>query len=303
MAKAHVIQFAKDIARNLYPDNSLIKNSMDDTAYIKGKQVRFGVSGAVPEIVTNPTEFPLTVKEIGDTDDGYDLDLIATLPTRIGDLDEMLVNYGMRENALMEHRDVLSQRFVDTILYKWGPTLAARQVRTSGGSTGSGPTGSTGTRKLAVYADFVDAQAIFNATNVPLEGRCMGVPANMLSDILKINEFKDYDKLGVGGVIANGAVGKILGFDVFVRDKILRYSNAGTPVIKAHTTAVASADNSGILFWHKSLVRRAEGSPTPYLNEGLGTMLGSTLNFALYGGGAKRRATAEDGVVALIQAA
>ena len=301
MARASVTQFARDIARNLYPDNSFYKNSIDDSAFIQGAKVVWGVSGAKPGIHTDPQVFPLPIKEIGDTSAEYALQLLATDPTRIGDIEAMIVNYAMRENALLEHRDTLSERFASNIAYRWAPALAARIIRTTGGATGTGPAGTTGGRKLAVYADFVNCQTAMNEMDVPLDGRCAAVPASMLGDILKISEFKDYDKLGVGGVIANGAVGKILGFDVFVRSSVVRYSQATPPVPKSPTSAVVSTDNHGILFWQKSYVRRAEGAAKAYVNADQGILLGTALNFSLYGGGEQRRPDTEEGVIALVQ--
>lgn len=301
MARAAVVQFTRDIARNMYPDNSFYKNSIDDSQFIQGSKVVWGVSGAKPGINQDPQVFPLTIKEIGDTSAEYPLQLLATDPTRIGDLEAMIVNYGMRENAILEHREALQERFANNIAYKWAPTLSARIIRTTGGATGTGPAGSTGGRKLALYNDFVNCQTAMDEMDVPLDGRCVAIPASMRGDVMKISEFKDYDKLGVGGVIANGAIGRILGFDVFIRSSVVRYSQAGTPVPKSPITSVASTDNHACLFWQKSFVRRAEGAPKTYINADQAVLLGTALNFSLYGGGEQRRPDTEEGVVVLVQ--
>lgn len=302
MAEALVIMFARDIARNLYPDNTFYKNSIDDTAFINGTKVVLPISGADPTTLKNPSSFPLTVERLDDDSAEYTIDTFATLPTHLKSREELVVNYAKRENLIFRHRQTLQTKIADNFAFKWSPTLAAQIVRTTGAAGSSLAPGATGTRKKIVLADILALRKLFNKQNIPAEGRYLGIPSDMESELFEIAEFRDYDKLGIVGTITKGAIGKIAGFEVFSRSRFGLYDNTATPVPKSIDSATATTDNLAAIAWHKDYVRRAEGSPRAYLNMDRAEWTGGIYNFDVDSGGIIARPTTQVGVAALVQA-
>lgn len=294
-----------DLAENLFPANAFYKNSIDDSAWVEGKKVHVPQAGSPPTVLTNNTSWPLTATQRTDTDLEYTIDEFSTEPTHLQHSEEVELSYDKRASILLNHRSVLETKFAVKMARNWAPTTAAQYVSTSGAARAAHVAGQTGNRNALVYADLVKAQAILNAQDVPMDGRYMLIDAYLYADLQNISEFKTIEALGKD-VITNGAVGRVAGFDIFVRSTALRYDNAGTPALTAEGSAVDITDNLAALCWHKDFVRRAEGS----VANG-GVMIFENTDDALYQGdvfsalirgGGRKNYTNGRGVVAIIEA-
>ncbi len=295
--------FLKDLQRNLFPQNIFYKKSkLDAGGRIQGDQCIIPISGILPEVFKNPQNFPLPLGNRKDFKKIYDVDLFATTPIHMPDVDLETLSYDKRMDILQDHVDTLNTQMANEAAYGFAPTLASRIVRTTGGNTGTLAAGAAGTRKALLYANFLDAFTILREDDLPTDELYMMYPARMGKEIRSILEFKDFDKTGVVGAVATGTIGKIQGSDTFERSSSVLYDNQGTPVKKPVGSLADDDDNQSIIIWHPSMVRRAEGNIKNYARIGDPAYLGDVVNASVRFGTTISRLD-EKGVVAIVQAA
>lgn len=293
--------WAKDIADNIFPDNSYFMNSVDDSPFLEGNKVHLPEAGSVPGVTKNRTSLPATAAKRTDTEASYDVDSYTTDPIILQNTEEVEVSYAKRQSLLSGNIDTLKTRIADELAIKWAPTLATNFVRTSGSARAGYLTGQTGNRKAVAKDDFIEVNRIFNRMDISQDGRYALIDANMYADLLKIAEFVSYEKIG-NAVLTKGAIGMLLGIQIYVRSSAIRYDNTGTPVIKAYGASVAAADNLACLFWHRNFVRRAQGTVDVFEKNKDPQFYGDVLSAEVRCGGKKARAT-EVGAISLIEAA
>jgi hypothetical protein len=295
------ILFSQLIESNLFPENEFYKQSRLDAGFNpNAASVEIPQAGSVPTISKNPSSFPLAVGARTDDKKTYVIDQYATLPIQLQDLNQLVTSYDKRADIMRDHLLALNTRLAEEILFGWAPTAGTQILRTTGSARAAGAPGATGNRKAIVYADIVAVHKKFNSQDIPQSGRMMVVSANLYADLLAIDNFITFDKIGSGQALVTGAVGMLLGFNVFLRSSTTIYDNAGTPQPKAVGAATAVTDNESIIAWHPFFVRRAEGSPITYVNPGQAEYLGTILNASVRAGGTSAR-TDEFGVVALVE--
>jgi len=294
------IIFAKDIEANIFPNNEFYMNAKDDSAFVEGKTVKHPVAGALPVVEINRTQLPATITKREDDENSYDLNEFTTDPTLIQDIEEIETNYSKRTNVLSDHIDTLNTKIATFFANLWLPNGSSNIVRTSSTSTrtASAPSAS-GTRKRVAKADFIAVNTIFNRMDVPTNGRFCVIPAEFLEDLLLIDGFVEADKIGRANLI-EGQIGRLLGFDIFVRSSVGVYTNDGTPVKKALGAAGATADNLAALFWYKGWVNRAKGGIKVYSALDKPEYYGSMFSAMVRAGGKIRKD--KKGVVALVEA-
>jgi hypothetical protein len=293
------IKFAKDIQEQLYPDNSFYKNSFDDSGDLTMGTVRRPVAGDDPEAETNPTTYPLSVSERSDTNSDYDVDFHTTKPQFVRINEEMMVSYAKRQSIIRSHVSVLNTKVADGMVYAWLPSLATNFVRTSGANAAATAPGATGNRKAITKDDFIDACTILDRMDVD-GNRYALVPADLYGQLLKIDDFIDYNKTGRADMLAKGVIGEIAGVQIYKRSRSGIYTNASTPVKKAPGAATATSDNQAVLIWSDKMVYRAEGAPQVVIGQPNPEYAGATLfNANCYAGGKMRED--QKGVVAIIQ--
>lgn len=295
--------FSSDLQEKLYPDNSFYKGAQVDAGAAendKTVEVPQDEDGEA-EVVVNPKVYPLEVISEEDLKKSYDLDLLATKPQLVTDLNQALVSYDKRAAKLRKHANSLNTQVADRIMYAWGPTKADFIRQTTGGTNrvAKAP-GATGNRKRIAKEDIFYFFSMFNDLDVPTQGRRMVIPAYMYEDLLLIDEFINGEKLRMRGDLSSGQIGEILGFRVYMRSQTTVYTEAATPVKKAPGAASAVTDNQSALFFHPSFVRYAEGMAKVYINPDRGEYLGTTMNAKVRTGGMISRLS-EIGVGALVE--
>lgn len=308
MAEQLVKLFQKEIQKNLFPDNAFYKQSrLDGGIDVNAKTVEIPQSGSLPGIVENPTVFPLAISQRVDDTLTYSVDLLATLPIHVQDVNLAVINYDKRKDILEDHVMSLNTRVAEKIVYSWavdGSVTPGNVVLTTGAARPSSFGGAD--KKRVTYADFVKIDEIMTSQDVPEEGRCALIPAAMYSDLLQIEEFisKDYKNVNA---VNDGAVGEILGIKIFKRSSAVNYQADGiTPQVPTYnaTTGVKNptpaTTKAAIIAWHKSFVRRAEGKVKVYADTDKPEYLGSVYNASVRTGGTKGR-TDGKGVVVLVQ--
>lgn len=301
MAAPLVTSFVRDAEQKMYPDNSFYMNAVDDSPFLKGKTVSRGVAGDEPEVVTNPSVFPLEATQRADDENKYDISLHATMPTHLMDEEELLVNYAKRQSIVDQHTGVLNLKVAKEFINVWSPSLATNIVRTDGAAIPAATAGATGTRKALTRDNFIDALTLLTNMDSGEDGLVGLISGNMYGQLLKIPDFIDYNKTGRADVLAKGLIGEICGIKLYKRSSAGLYTNASTPVKKASTAAGAATDNEAVIIWDPKRVYRALSGVTVYLNPNKADYLGTILNMSVRAGGSTRKD--QKGLVAIVQAA
>lgn len=298
--------WVRDIAENIYPDNSFYNQSRNDSAFQEGSKVHLPQAGTAPATEKNRTVLPATAAKRNDTSVSYDLPEFTTDPVIIQNTEEIETSYDKRQSVMFDHYDSLKTRLADEFAYEWGASLASNIFRTTGGSRSAYKSGQTGNRKAVAKNDFIEAQRLLDRMDIPQEGRIALVDADLMADIMKIEEFVSLEKIG-NAALAKGAVGQLLGFDIFKRSRTVMYDNQSTPVRQAVGTAIGTDHNASILFWHIMFVRRSLGSLDNngieiFIDEQSPLYYGDVISAMVHAGGRKARSD-EKGVVTLVEEA
>lgn len=300
------IVWARDIAENLYPDNEFYLRSRDDSSFLEGNKIKLPQAGSGPNVEMDRTVLPASGIRRTDTVKDYDIHEFTSDPDIITLTDALEISYDKRASVLFNHMMTLRTKIANMFAVEWSPTLAANMCRTTGTTRAALTAGQTGNRKAVAKNDLVEMARIRDNMNFGSDGWLMLVPANLMADIRKIDEFMTADKIGSANLIS-GSVGRLFGFDIMTRSAAGLYDNSSTPVKKALGASVAAADNLGILAWHPSAVRRALGTEgnggiQVFIKEKDPQYYGDLFSAQVNAGGAIAR-TNEEGVIALIEAA
>jgi len=292
----------ESIVKNLYPDDSFWMKSRDESVYLSGnKTVHVPQRGTKPNVVKNRSSFPATISTSDDSDFTYDIDAYSSDPILVRNAEEAELSYQKREAIIEDQMMALRENISDNMLVNWAAVGSDNIVRTTGSSVAANAPSATGNRKAVQVADIIKLAELFDRQNVPSEGRYLLMPPNMYAQILGIDALVDWDKMGAAGV-PEGNIKKLYGFKVMRRSKVLIYTNAATPIVKAAGAAGAATDNLASLAWHESMVSRAVGTTELYVNENDATYYGDIMSVEARAGGRRRRLD-HAGVAALVQAA
>lgn len=265
--------FKKDLAKNLFSNNEFLLRSRDWSADAVGNQVVWSQSGASPNVIINNTTVPLTATNRADVQRSFALDEYQSIPTSVNITEELMVNYGMRQDILESHLGQIREHLADRIIYNWALAASQNQgiFKTTGASRPATAPGATGVRFAVTYADILKLQKKLVKDKVPYQvGKInLLVPADLLEEIMNLPEFKSREFFPMQNDTATplqGAfmVGTIAGARVFVRDKVLISNNDATPVLQlpkvdnnASPRTPATTDCQGMLMWHEDYVVRA----------------------------------------------
>lgn len=260
--------FLAEIESELFPTNEFLSASKNDDAYVNNNSVELPNAGTLPEVAVDRTVLPAPITKRTDVAHNYELEELTTEPTLIQDSEELIRAYNKRQDVLMQHVDKQNTKCADRALAAWATGLTGSAVVPTTGSPRDTLVGAgvgTGVRNAMTKADIQNAMTVLTNQDVPTKGRVCLIPANFLNDILNIPEFTEVQKFGPNSSLREGAIGRIMGFDVYVRSKALAYDAAG--VLKAEGAAFAATDNDAALFWHPQFVRRAKGSVKVYIDD------------------------------------
>jgi hypothetical protein len=310
MAEINVIKFSSDLQKQLFPENSFYKKSkVDSDIAIDATAVHLPIAGDVGEAHSGaPVSLPLQVQLKSDESKSYNVGLLYTDPVMITRESEIVTNYGKWNETIMQLAGSLNTKAADVIANIWGPTAAARFVKTTGGNRTTSLVGATGTRKRIILADMVGVLTALRKQNLNIPGGFYGlITPDQHEDLLLIAEFVNYDKTGNTTKLEKGYIGNILGIEIMVRWNEtlgsigLHYTNASTPV-KKDNGVVAVTDCAAALFWHEAFVRHAEGNAHTSIDRDKPEYLGGSIMSSTVRFGGMINRTDEKGVVALVEA-
>ena len=249
------------ITPHLYPENSWVYESMDDSAYLDGLTVHLPQIGNAPNVVRNRTGLPATGVQRTDTINSYNIDEYTTDPTIITYTEEDIVSYDKLASVVQDHIDVLKTNSLDAIMNSWCPAAptAGQNLRlTSGTDRPAGTTTQTGNRKAAVMADITAMQLMFNQQIIPQEDRVCALDPVLFNDLLQIEQFTNMFYIGATVGARKGIIEEAIGFKIYVNPLAPTYSSANA--LNALGAVPQAADNLCGVFWHPRFVRRAWGN-------------------------------------------
>lgn len=276
--------WASEIASNIFPDNSFVIHSKDDTKWADNDTVKLPQAGSKPNVQRNRTVFPATIVERVDTVIEYALQNFTSDPTRVRNLTQLKTSYGLRQDVLSDHSYSIEEDVADYLLFAWAANLAGAITSTTGTLRDASALGATGTRKAFTMADLKKAMTMLDMQNVPRAGRKIILNPLFHSDLLDDPKLTSRDYVDANNSVQEGLVGRALGFDVFVRSKVVSYADASTTP-KDPKAATAATDDAGAVIWHPRFVRRAVGSSKVYLNEDVAENYGDIMSAEVNAGG------------------
>lgn len=301
-------QWLADIQENLFKDNAIITRATNHDGFVNYKTVHVPQAGANPTITKNLGSFPAVISQRTDSELTYSMDTYYVQPIHIENGQEIaFLSYDKRMSILNQHISTLEDVLTNNALYKWAPSGATRQVRTTGTAVGNALAPSaTGNRNAVTLADILKAKSILDSENVPAAGRVLLLPSDMYNaQLLAIADVYQAQSYGTSA-LPSGVVTRIHGFDVMIRSTVVVYDNTATPVIKAVSdngapTTPAATDNLGALAYHPSFVAKAMGATDVFITEQVAEYYGSIVSAMQLFGASKMR-TSQVGVVAIVQA-
>lgn len=297
--------WASDILGKLFPDDSFVTQSVDDTAWVNNKKVHSPEEGEEPEVEIDGVTVPMTMGTRTDVDNEWTMRTYRTKPILIEDTDAIEVSYDKRSSVLRQHVNVLNKNIANMMSYDWAPTNAANIIRTTGASRSAIATnfGATGNRKKLLVDQFLTLQSLFNDMDVPQEGRNVLLPSFMYDDLIAANWATLVNLQSTGeSLIQNGALMRLFSFKIWIRGgkNILTYTNAGTPVKRLPKATALTTANAAALAWHKDWVKRAKGGVTVYANEQDALAQGDIFSARVRAGG-RIASNDQTGVIAIVE--
>ena len=133
-----------------------------------------------------------------------------------------------------------------------------------------------------------------------MEGRVALISADMFSQLTDDMSATQYRDFSAAYDAKNGKLGRLFGFDIYMRSDVVTYDNSATPVKKAVGAASAADDNDAVLCWHINAVERALGEVKFFERIGDPQYYGDIYSLLVRMGSRLRRSD-EKGVVAIVQ--
>lgn len=287
------------IQENFFPNNSFASKSVDDSAFVDNKTVHVPNAGAPSGVVINRTEKPASISQRTDQDLTYDIDELTTDPIYIPNVDTVELSYDKRQSVLANDKSQLQTAAGQNLLYKWA---TGAKVFTTSGEARAAHTSltATGTRKKITKTDVLALSTQMNSDDVPSDNRYLLLDAAMYNDLLADLTDKELTAFLASADAQNGIVGRLYGFDVMMRSKVLRTTSADA--IVKWTEADAASELAAGLAWQLNCVSRAMGNLKMFDSVDNPTYYGDIYSFLLRSGGAMRRYD-KKGVALLVEAA
>ena len=295
----------KDIVKNLYKDNEFAKFAVNGDSYVLGGAVvHIPYAGAPAVIKKNLTSFPQTAVNRTDTEATYALDIYYALPRQIQKLEEYQLSYDKRMSVVGEDIQQLTQTAMEGLLYRWAP-VTANIIETVGADSALDliDATATGTRKLFTKATFTGIikkmrKANLGNTNI----QCLMTTEHYHQFFESLSEGEKTNFHNVAD-LKEGAIGKFMGINIFMRSTVLRYRKIATvwTVVDEQDVAFAAGtgDSAATLFWSDIAVERAKGDINVFEDNGNPLYYGDVFSANMFLGGRKRR---NEGVYAVVEA-
>lgn len=249
----------------LFADNSFLSvvPSFQENI-INGKYVHVPVAGSMSDIISvDPSSFPITgATSRTDSDNLVTMHSFALKPIYLADpIETYEVNYNKAQSVLNQSLKHLTNSVADKLLVD----LASGATVYTGTGAGRAALNATqtGNRSGITLKEIKSIAYKFDSQDVPADGRYLVLPSELAQDITTFSEFKDAYTL-TEKVVVDGFIGKIYGFNVILRSKVLVTNSANTLLATATHTATSNA--AGLAF-STYTVAKAYGSVEVFSKE------------------------------------
>jgi hypothetical protein len=291
--------WSKYIIGNLLKNNAFLEYAFNADEFVRlGKIVHIPQAGAAANVARNRQSLPATVKRRKDTDIIYLLDEFTCDPTLIDNADQIELSYSKMDSVMGENMAKLQQEVAEWMLINWAPTVAARIIKTTGGSVA--PHIGTGNKKLLLIKDLQKAKTLMNKLNIPASDRYAMVDSEMYDQIVSDATFTTTRDVIRDLDLPSGTINRIHGFNILERSTVLTADNSSTALFKTPEESIISTDRAAALCWHKNSVERAKGTVDFFERLKDPTYYGDIYSFLVNMGGRIRREK-EEGVIAIVQ--
>lgn len=243
------------IIEGLFADNTFAARSLNHSEFVNKKTVHVPNAGNAPGVTKGRSEFPASVSTRTDSDLTYSIYEYTTDPFRIPNAEEVELSYYKRESIIRGCRNALSDAVHNDLIKAWVPSGYTR-VGTSGSAAAAHAPSATGNRKAVDIADILNLKKAMDMNNLPQTGRCLLLDPVMYSQLLSALNDSQAQAFLASANAQQGVVGKIYGFDVYMRSTVLSVIAAGTSL----STSAAATDSAAALAWHEDYVSRAIGT-------------------------------------------
>lgn len=292
--------FHTEIQPLLFRDNTFLAHTKNDDAFVNNNSVELPNSGTIPVVQVDRSTLPATIAKRTDVAHSYHLEELTTDPTLLQDSEGLTVAYNKRASILDQHGKEIMQKAASRALYKWVEDVLVANgnvLPTTGVARAASGPSQTGNRNAVTKADILTAKNVLDRQDTPLVGRHFIATPDMYNDLLAIDEFTRADAYGVSQ-IPNGAVGRLFGFTVWLRSRVV--TTSATDVIKTEEAAAAATDQDAAVFWQADMVRSAMGSTKIYIDNDKPEYYGSIFS-AMQRFGAKKTRNDDKGIVVLFE--
>lgn len=271
-----------DLVENLFADNTFASRSVDHSAFVNNKNVHVPNAGAAPSVSKNRTEVPAKITKRNDTDLEYEINEYSTDPILVTNAESVELSYSKRKSVIRNTSLALQESAHGDLVYLWVPS-SPETVATSGTSVASHITTATGNRKALSKADILAVKTVFDKADVPQTGRCILVDAVMYNQLLGSLTEAQSNAFLASADASRGIIGRLFGFDFYMRSKVAKTTSAGA--LKEWTATAAATDSAAALAWQEDCVSRALGQHVLFENEGDASYYGDVLSGIVRAGG------------------
>jgi len=319
MAFLNPKKYQRDLAKILFPANEFMTKGRKDDNTGNFVQILYNEAVELSDASEGSPTLPLPVQNTEYGQRSYNTVQLYTPPELVKNEDEMLTNFGIYQDHLMQKGQILNRRVADNTAKNWGPTDSSRIFLTTGLDESGGTVkdrettivNGTAKRKRIGKIDLIKVKERLQKDNTSFGQMIMLVTPDQYNDIYFIPDFIDYEKRGIKSPTVEGAVGQILGIQIMVRwnDKLghagLHYTQSKTKKdnYKADGTVNNAADDgAAALAWSTAHVRYALSPVNTWIDRDKPEYLGGTLISNALRHGATIARSDETGVIALVDA-
>jgi hypothetical protein len=283
----------------LFASNEFASRSVDHSEFVNNKTVHVPNAGANPAVFkTRPTGSISYADGRTDIDLTYDIEKYFIGPVIIENPESVELSYNKRESVMAGIGAALRNALYEDLIYRWIPA-AAVSVATGGADIAVNITGATGNRKAVAKKNILAIRTIFDKGDIPQEGRCLLLDADMYNQLLDALTETEASAFLTTANAQTGIVGKIYGFDVYMRSRVAKVTGAGA--IKLWTDTPAATDSAAGIAWSATAVSRSVGNIDVLDNVRDAVQFGDVLSAVVRAGGSNMRSDGK-GVVLLYQA-
>ncbi|MCQ2309121.1 MAG: hypothetical protein MJZ78_03990 [Bacteroidales bacterium] len=268
------------IVELLFASNTFAARSIDHSAFVTNKTVHVPNAGSAPSVTKNRSVFPASASQRTDYDLTYDINEYSTNPVHIQNAEQVELSYNKRESVLKQMKAALADSVHIDLALSWVPSGYAK-VGTSGAATPSHLATTTGNRQAMTKADVLAVKNLFDLDDVPQEGRCILLDAVMYNQLLASLSESEAAAFNASVDAQRGVVGRLYGFDFYMRSTVFRVVAAGTSM----PSSAGATDSAAGLAWQEDCVSRALGNHELFENEKDALYYGDVMSALVRAGG------------------